>query len=175
MPDETSGNGAAVGKESAERRSFLSFLSLSVMLTGLVAGYGAFAAYVGRFLFPTGKGTTAWHFVSTLDSMRLGESLDFKTPTGAKVVIARQTEGDAAEDFIALSSVCPHLGCAVHWEPQNDRFFCPCHNGAFDASGKATEGPPATANQELSRYPLMVENGLLYIEVPTESVGQQEA
>ena len=75
MPDETSGNGAAVGKESAERRSFLSFLSLSVMLTGLVAGYGAFAAYVGRFLFPTGKNA-----YSTASNRMHGRP-SIKTPT----------------------------------------------------------------------------------------------
>ena len=62
----------------------------------------------------------------------------------------------------------------MHWEPQNERFFCPCHNGAFDASGKATEGPPATAKQELKQFPLRVENGLLYIEVPMETISRPE-
>lgn len=162
--------------QAAERRGFLGMFSLGVMFSGLIAGYGMFVAHLGRFLFPTGEGTKTWHFVSTLQSMRLGESLDYRTPTGAKVVVARQSDGDAAENFIALSSVCPHLGCAVHWEAQNDRFFCPCHNGAFDASGKATEGPPASAKQELARYPLKVKDGLLYIEISTESVGKpQEA
>lgn len=145
------------------------------MTGGLVAGYGMFAAYLGRFLFPNGRGTKVWQFVATLDSLRLGESLPFQTSAGVKLVVARQREGDTADSFIALSSICPHLGCAVHWEPQNDRFFCPCHNGAFDAAGRATEGPPATAKQELSRYPLRVERGLLYIEVPTETLRQQEA
>ena len=79
-------------------------------------------------------------------------------------------DGDTADAFVALSSICPHLGCQVHWEPQNDRFFCPCHNGAFDASGKPTEGPPATAGQELTRFPLQVMNGLLFIQVPMQSV-----
>ena len=146
------------------------------MAGGLAAGYGTFAAHAGRFLFPNGNGGRAWQFVATLNRIKTGESLPFVTPSGAKIVVARQSEGDAAENFIALSSVCPHLGCAVHWESQNSRFFCPCHNGAFDASGKATEGPPAAANQELTRFPLKVENGLLYIEVPTESLrNPQEA
>jgi Rieske Fe-S protein len=54
----------------------------------------------------------------------------------------------------------------VHWEAQNDRFFCPCHNGAFDRQGNATAGPPAAAGQALLRFPLRLENGLLFIEVP---------
>ena len=144
------------------------------MVGGLAAGYGVFAAHAGRFLYPARRGSVAWHFVSTLDQLNVGQAMAFETPTGANVVVARQSEGDTVENFIALSSVCPHLGCAVHWEPHNDRFFCPCHNGAFDAAGQATEGPPAQANQELNQFPLKVENGLLYIEVPMESVGRSQ-
>lgn len=163
-------------REAEQRRGFLSKLSTALMAGGLFAGYGMFAAHAARFLFPNGKRTKSWQFVSTLDAMEAGKSLPFVTPTGARVVVARQSDGDAADNFIALSSVCPHLGCAVHWEPQNRRFFCPCHNGAFDASGKATEGPPAAANQELTQFPLKVERGLLYIEVPTKPLGNpQEA
>ena len=160
-------------ESSAERRGFLGRLSTAFMASGLVAGYGAFASHAGRFLFPNGKGEKAWQFVATLDSMKVGQSLPFVTPAGAKVVIARQNDGDEAGSFIALSSICPHLGCAVHWESQNSRFFCPCHNGAFDASGKPTEGPPLASNQELTRFPLKVEKGLLYIEVSLKSLGQQ--
>ena len=166
----------SVETEAVERRHFLSVLATSLMAGGLVASYGTFCAYAGRFLFPSRIGATAWQFVSTVDRLKSGESLSFVTPFGAKIVVARQSEGNAVEDFIALSSVCPHLGCAVHWESQNNRFFCPCHNGAFDVSGKATEGPPAAANQELTRFPLKVEGGLLYIEVPSEGLGSpQEA
>lgn len=161
-------------RTSKERRGFLSFLSTILMGTGLAGSYGVFAAYAGRFLFPNSNGNKAWQFVSTLDSMTIGASRSYVTPAGQKVVVARQNEGDDAESFIALSSVCPHLGCAVHWESQNDRFFCPCHNGAFDALGKPTEGPPAQANQELTRFPLKVEKGLLYIEVAMESLGNPQ-
>ena len=96
------------------------------------------------------------------------------SPSGDVVTIARRTNsGDevgTADDFVALSSTCPHLGCKVHWEPQNQRFFCPCHNGIFQPDGKATGGPPAEAGQSLLSYPLNVENGLLYIEVAAESL-----
>ena len=162
-------------ERGAQRRSFLQILSSLIMGGGLAASYGTLCAYAGRFLFPSTKGATMWQFVSTVDQLQSGDSVPFTTPFGAKVVVARQGEEGTADDFIALSSVCPHLGCAVHWESQNNRFFCPCHNGAFDASGKPTEGPPAAANQELTRFPLRVENGLLYIEVPTEGLDPQEA
>jgi Rieske Fe-S protein len=56
----------------------------------------------------------------------------------------------------------------VHWEPGDDRFFCSCHNGVFDPQGKATSGPPAVEEQDLARYELKIENGLLFIKVPTD-------
>jgi hypothetical protein len=56
----------------------------------------------------------------------------------------------------------------VHWEGHKNRFFCPCHNGVFSPEGVATEGPPAEAGQRLPSYPLRVDGGLLYIEVPTQ-------
>ena len=96
-------------------------------------------------------------------------------PSGAKIVVARQAEGDTEDAFIALSSICPHLGCKVHWEASNDRFFCPCHNGAFDAQGAPTEGPPAAANQHLTRFRLSVEKNLLMIQVPVGGLNVSDA
>ena len=44
----------------------------------------------------------------------------------------------------------------------------PCHNGTFDTSGVATGGPPGDAGQNLPLYPLRVEQGMLFIEVPVD-------
>lgn len=143
------------------------------MVSGIVAGYGTFAGIIGRFLFPSSD-TRQWQFVIDLQSVNVGDSLTYVSPSGQRVVISRIGETGNATDFIALSSVCPHLGCQVHWEPQNDRFFCPCHNGAFDPEGNPIAGPPKDANQSLPRYPLRIErrheheSGLLYIQVETE-------
>jgi Rieske Fe-S protein len=167
MDNDTSG---ALAANSADRRGFLSTASTLAMGIGLAAGYGTFVAMAGRFLYPAGPSRKGWMFVARADSLRAGQSLVYRTPTGATVVIARQAAQGTVEDFIALSSVCPHLGCQVHWESQNQRFFCPCHNGTFDPQGIATAGPPAAAGQSLPRYPLQVRDGLLFIEVPLESV-----
>ena len=153
-----------------DRRSFLSTTSTLAMATGLVASYGTFVAMAGRFLYPAGPSRKGWMFVARTESLPVGESIVYRAPSGATVVIARQAERNTVDDFIALSSVCPHLGCQVHWESQNHRFFCPCHNGVFNPQGVATAGPPADAGQSLSHYPLRIENGLLFIEVPLESV-----
>ena len=136
---------------------------------GLVAGYGKLALMAGDYLYAEGGTPLGWQFVAPVEEFLPGTARDYVSPEGTKVVIARkETESgpNPVASFIALSSVCPHLGCAVHWEQQNSRFFCPCHNGAFDAEGKPLSGPPAKANQSLPQFALKVENGLLFIEVP---------
>jgi Rieske Fe-S protein len=168
MSQQESSSGPA-GPE-ADRRGFLAKASTVAMTGGIVAGYGGLAAVGARYLFPAEERKKAWIYVADVAAIPEGGSLRFRAPTGERIAVARQGSGDRAEDFIALSSTCPHLGCQVHWEPHNTRFFCPCHNGVFTPEGKAIAGPPAEAGQSLGRYPLQVENGLLYIEVPLESV-----
>lgn len=109
-------------------------------------------------------------FVARADRIGLGKSLLFRTPAGASVNVARQGAGETVDDFVALSSTCPHLGCQVLWEPQNDRFFCPCHNGVFAPDGTGISGPPGDAGQSLPRYPLKVETGLVFLEVDVEQL-----
>jgi len=153
-----------------DRRRFLASASGLAMAGGLAASYGTAGAIAARYLYPARPDALEWVFLATLDRLAPGESLVFRSPAGEKVTLARRTAGATAADFIALSSTCPHLGCQVHWEPQNTRFFCPCHNGVFETSGKATAGPPADAGQSLPRYELAVEGGLLYIRVPVEQL-----
>lgn len=152
------------------RRNFLAKVSSLGMTAGVVAAYGSCGAMAARYLYPARPREVRWVFAARVDDVGVGASLSFRTPGGESVTIARQSEGRGADDFIALSSTCPHLGCQVHWEPQNVRFFCPCHNGTFDKTGKGTGGPPGEAGQSLPRYPLKIEGGLLFIEVPLESL-----
>jgi cytochrome b6-f complex iron-sulfur subunit len=154
--------------EQPDRRGFLARATSVAMSGGLLLAYGTFGAMAARFLYPSRPREVRWQFVATLDALRPGESLSYRSPIGETVTVARQGEGRTAEDFVALSSTCPHLGCQVHYEPQNTRFFCPCHNGVFDPTGKATAGPPADAGQSLLRFPLKVEGNLLFVRVPLE-------
>ena len=58
----------------------------------------------------------------------------------------------------ALSSVCPHLGCAVGFDGQT--FLCPCHNSKWSDSGAlvAAAGP---AKRDLDPLPITVVDGRL--------------
>lgn len=152
--------------QEPDRRDFLKRASRVAMGAGLVGGYGGFALVAGRYLYPSRTGEVMWQFVIEADGIEVGDGIRYRGPSGETINITRRARNGDSDDFIALSSTCPHLGCQVRWEGQNDRFFCPCHNGVFDPSGKATGGPPGEAGQSLPRYELKVENGALHIAVP---------
>jgi Rieske Fe-S protein len=51
--------------------------------------------------------------------------------------------------LIALSTRCPHLGCAIDWNQDAGHFECPCHDSAFDERGVRREGPSPRDMDEL--------------------------
>jgi Rieske Fe-S protein len=165
-----SGTESEQSTNQPDRRKFLTAASHTAMAGGLVAGYGTFFAFAGRFLYPAREPDKAWMFAAEVAQIPVGTSRGFRLPSGASVVIARQGESPTVESFLALSSTCPHLGCQVHWEQVNNRFFCPCHNGVFSPDGTGIGGPPGDAGQSLPSYPLKVEDGLLFIEVDQEEI-----
>lgn len=165
-PDDGDPSAGSAPSKPPTRRRLLILGGKLAMGCSLAASYGTCAAIAGRYLYPAGPRPTTWLFVIAVDRLTPGAALDYTTPLGEAVVITRPGAGATADAFLALSSTCPHLGCRVRWEPQHDRFLCPCHNGVFDPSGLAIAGPPAAAGQSLGRFPLEVRGGLLFIQVP---------
>ena len=156
-----------------ERRSFLN-ASTCAMGASLVGGYGLLGAYGGRYLYPADEQRKSWLFVARAADVAVGDALSYESPTGSRVTVTRRSDGDTADSFLALSSICPHLGCKVLWEAHEQRFFCPCHNGVFDSDGSPRSGPPADAGQSLLQYPLEVRNGLLFIQVAADGLASNE-
>lgn len=168
---ESSSDKDSTGAEPARRRT-LGWLAGAAMGGALAGAYGTFAALIGRFVYPARPAPRGWMFVTRIDDVPEGASFVFRLPSGSGVNVTRRETGSGAADFMALSSTCPHLGCQVHWESQNSRFFCPCHNGVFDPAGVATGGPPAEAGQSLLQYPLKDQGGILFIEVETDQLAR---
>ena len=67
----------------------------------------------------------------------------------------RRTGADA---FDARSAVCPHLGCAVGWDPAANNYLCPCHDSHFGIGGEKLSGP---AERGLDKLDLKVVDGRL--------------
>ena len=49
-------------------------------------------------------------------------------------------EGPAIAEY-AIRPICTHLQCTVKWNPQKNRFICPCHGSEYDSVGRVVHGP----------------------------------
>lgn len=49
--------------------------------------------------------------------------------------------GPGPRDIDARSAICPHLGCAVGWDPAANNYLCPCHDSRFAVDGQKLTGP----------------------------------
>lgn len=79
--------------------------------------------------------------------------------TRKQVVVFIDREGSG---YRALSAVCQHLGCRVHWDDGKQQFLCPCHGGVYDREGRVVAGPPP---RPLDRIPVRVNPQTSDIEV----------
>lgn len=76
-------------------------------------------------------------------SLNPGESLAFEYPRTKDICLLIRRESG---DFVAYSRRCTHLSCPVQYQPERDRLYCPCHNGAFSTEdGAVLQGPPPHA------------------------------
>ena len=66
----------------------------------------------------------------------------------------------APDRIVALSAVCPHLGCAVGWDAGAGNFLCPCHDSRFSVAGDRLTGP---SERGLDELPLKVVEGRLQL------------
>lgn len=66
----------------------------------------------------------------------------------------------ASDKVVALSAVCPHLGCAVGWDASAGNFLCPCHDSRFSPAGDKLTGP---SERGLDELPLQVVDGRLQL------------
>jgi len=78
----------------------------------------------------------------------------------------RRTEPDK---IVALSAVCPHLGCAVGWDAAAGNFLCPCHDSRFSVAGDKLTGP---SERGLDELPLAVVDGRLQLTWVRYRTGQ---
>ena len=75
----------------------------------------------------------------------------------------------APDKIVALSAVCPHLGCAVGWDGGSGNFLCPCHDSQFSPAGDRLTGP---SERGLDELPLTVVEGRLQLTWVRYKTGQ---
>jgi Rieske Fe-S protein len=62
----------------------------------------------------------------------------------------------APDKLLALSAVCPHLGCGIGWDPIAGNFLCPCHDSRFSPDGAKLTGP---SERGMDALPLEIKDG----------------
>ena len=96
--------------------------------------------------------------VARLDEIPVGGYKLFDYPEHHSAILVRLSENEWA----AYSQSCTHLTCPVHYQHEQRRFFCPCHEGFFSAEdGRVLAGPPPRA---LPRYPVELRDGEIWIK-----------
>ena len=82
----------------------------------------------------------------------------FRYPTeNEPAILVKLSDGT----FRAFSQRCTHLLCPVHFRPDDDSLYCPCHNGSFNAKdGSVQFGPPP---KPLPQYKVKVDDGVIWI------------
>ena len=77
---------------------------------------------------------------------------------GSKLGILKRNDDGT---YWAFVGVCTHLDCNVTYLPDQRKFFCACHDGWYDDSGRNIGGPPP---KPLRRLTLVVEGDNLIVK-----------
>jgi len=118
------------------RRQFLKFLGLT--------SFAFFTGTLGVAL----KAAFEEQRTATLPELRIaavgevpeGQAVYFHYPDESYPAILIHLPGG---QFVAYEQKCTHLLCPVLYQPEHERIYCPCHEGAFDpATGQRLAGPP---------------------------------
>jgi menaquinol-cytochrome c reductase iron-sulfur subunit len=125
----------------------------------MIAATGAASAVIGLMLTVPAIGFVlnplvqrtrrAWVEVGSIDDVPVakptpfvvgvptGEAFD-TTPVQRVVYVVKHQDGSIK----ALTNVCSHMQCDVHWDDSLGQFLCPCHGGLYDMDGVNIDGPP---------------------------------
>jgi menaquinol-cytochrome c reductase iron-sulfur subunit len=108
-----------------------------------------------------------WTEVGPLDKIAVNQPKEFevnralssgwmKTNSVQSIWAFRKPEGEV----VVYSPICTHLGCGYHWDEQEHKFICPCHNSVYDLSGQVLRGP---APRPLDTLPARVDGNRVFI------------
>ena len=138
-----------------------------VLQAGLGAAAGLAAGVVGLSLRNDGEAGDAeappdvplvagegfWEEVAAIGDLPPGSAVRFSTSAFDGFVV---NDGGTVR---ALSSVCTHMGCTLHFRPDWQDLRCPCHGASFDLAGRLANGRRAWRGEgpypgDASAYPV---------------------
>jgi menaquinol-cytochrome c reductase iron-sulfur subunit len=152
--------------EVLSRRRF--FAKLSLALGGLGAAIVG-VPIIGFIIAPLfRKPPQQWTSLGKVDNYEIGKTVSVTVLDTSPLPWAGITAKNAvwlrrvdANNFIAFSANCTHLGCPVRWMEGAGLFLCPCHGGVYYQDCAVAAGPPPAP---LFRYATRIENGDVKID-----------
>ncbi len=145
----------ASSEGDARRLSRRSFLNLAFVssLTVLLSQWGI---AVLKFLKPSasvGGGYGGMLYAGKIEEFPVGAITHV---LAGRFYILRREDG-----LLAMWHRCTHLGCAVPWVDDEDRFHCPCHGSIYSKVGEVISGP---APRPLDLFPVTVKDGEVWVD-----------
>jgi Rieske Fe-S protein len=124
----------AAAEEEVTRREFTRYLVLGAGT--MAAGNVGLAVWTHLRSINTGEPRA----IAPVAAIEVGDSYMFRYPTDDDpAVLVRLGENE----IVAFSQKCTHLGCVVYYQPEEQRWHCPCHEGNFELrTGAVLSGPP---------------------------------
>ncbi|CAN5661164.1 Rieske (2Fe-2S) protein [soil metagenome] len=141
----------ALSEEEVTRREFARYLVLGAGT--LAAANVGIAAWTQLRSINRGEPRA----ITPLADVGVGMPYLFRYPEADDpAILVRLSE----TEVVAFSQKCTHLGCVVYYEPDNERWHCPCHEGNFEArTGNVISGPPT---RPLGRIDLEIRDGVIW-------------
>lgn len=172
-----------MGEAAADRRGFLGFCTGALMtVLGLVLAVPALGYAFAPLRRRRGvrDSEAAFEDLGPVGGIPAGEwrllPLEFVHQDGWEKVRVRHSvwvrrEGKSVERVLALSPICPHLGCPINWYRDRSEFICPCHGGVFDAEGRHIAGPPPRSMDPLE---FEIRDGRLWVRWQDFKIGTSQ-
>ncbi|PYM13076.1 MAG: Rieske (2Fe-2S) protein [Verrucomicrobia bacterium] len=139
------------------RRQFAKFACCSVLAMA--------AGRLGKDTLLARRVATEPMQIAGIGEIRVGGYKLFRYPTEDEPCILVRL---AENRFVAYSQSCTHLMCPVSYQHENKQFYCPCHEGFFDAEdGHVVAGPP---RRPLPEYPVETRGDKIWVLPPLDPV-----
>ena len=137
-------------------------ISRRTLLNSLLGGWllaflGGSAFALLRFAFPTLGKEPDFVILNPEEYLNIPNNSVKPFAWGGKLgLVFKNSQGNIS----ALKGVCTHMECNITYRPKEKKFYCACHKGWFDETGKNIEGPPP---KPLEFFDLTMEDDKLVI------------
>ena len=158
-----------MNKSKDEQVNRRDFMKAAIIAIGGVIGGAIGIPAIPYIIGPAQEQDTEnWLSLGSVNKVELDVPTLFKTTLQTQTGWVSSEEEVSAyvltengQDFTVMSNICTHLGCRVRWIPDQEGFFCPCHNAVFAKDGSVLDGPPP---RPLDQFEYKVEDGVIFVK-----------